>query len=250
MVRLITARHALPLTFGISIFISGLTLPLLDSLAQQNDRSAAISKALLEVSDDDRHQLPEANRINPSLWNLPEYARTPTECGGDLAIGTRLVNLFKSKKRGEVVSHGGGFYSVTLPRADENTVDIMDLAPGDRDLLRGLLRAMVRNIERSEEVRTWTFRLVAIPGLVTNLWLVRIFWGADLLADKTLGDAANVAKTRLSTLADQLQAPTQLYRSVAVIKSESGSEYIRYLYAVVPNNGDPSVLRSCFFVRH
>ena len=249
MVQLVKGQARLAPGFAALVFFSALTLLLSESVAQQNDRRAAISKFLLEPFDWDRTHLPGPSRASPSYWGLAENVRTPADCGGDLAIGTHIVNLFKSRKRGEVVSHGGGFYSASLSKSDENAVDIIGLPPGERDLLRSLLKVIVRDIERSEEGRTWTFRLVGIPELVVNFYLAILLFGADFLAEKTMGNTADVVKTRLLILADQLQSPTQLYRSVAVVKSKSGREYVRYLYAVVPNDRDASILRACYYVR-
>jgi hypothetical protein len=233
----------------ICFLISFLLSPVTKSLAQQDDNTIAIPKILLQVTTEESRQLPTPSRYNPSNWTLPDYARTPFECVGDDTIGSYMMGLFK-QQRGQLNASlvSQGFLYVTLPKQEENSLDILELTPSARDQLRTLLKLRLRDIEESKAALNWVFTLASIPGAITKRPLV---WAVYLAGEATarLG-AEDATKPNLADLAHDLQSSAQLYRSVVVVNSSSGSEYIRYLYAVKPNERQISILRVCYFARH
>lgn len=253
-----SARWRQALKIGIGLITSVSVLPTTEAFAQQEDLTARINKLLLQVSSEEVQRLPKPS-LNPASWSLPEYARTPSECVGDDTVGTYIADLFP-QRRGRINAHvvSQKFLSATISKQDENSVDTIELSPNARDQLRTLLKLRLRKIEETETGRRWMFWLLGLPGITTlaagagiaEQILAWTIVGAETGTSVTVGSAASDEKDHLMVLADQLRSSTKLYRSVVVVKSSSGREYIRYQYAVRPELREVSFLRSCVFARH
>jgi hypothetical protein len=209
-----------------------------------------VRNALLQVSTEELQELPEPSSYNPSYWSFPEYARTPYKCFGDDSIGTYAADLIKSK-RGQINFHvvSQGFLSATLPEQDANSIDMIDLPAKERDQLRTFLKFRIRDMEQNHTARTWVFRLAGVPTLPISEFLAWFIFASDIVFETTVGATTEDTTKRLLVLADELQSSAQIYRSIIVMKSAAGREYVRYLYAIKPNEREINVIRCCYYAR-
>jgi hypothetical protein len=209
-----------------------------------------IKQLLLQVTDSERKDVPEPSRYNPAYFGFPEYAKTPYQCIGDDALGNYIANQFR-QPRGRINFHivSQGFLSASLTKEDENSVDAVELSPAMRDQLRTFLKFQIREIEKDETARTWSFYVLSAPGVATAPAAVGAIWLTGIVLDQTIGSEASNVKTRLTLLAEQLRSKAQLYRSVGVITSAAGRQYVRYQYALRPNEREIIVLRRCLYIR-
>jgi hypothetical protein len=215
------------------------------------DEIDVVKDILTKISAGERAALPQPDRYNPASWGLPDYARTPYLCKGDITFADYLERLFAQKARGKFNFHhvAAGFTSVALDLKDENTLDVLELSSSQIDTLRAIIRMRIEFFQSSQTFGTWLLLATGIPGLAAaaESWGIFLVGGAITGANVSFSDST---MTPLQTLADQMLADVHAYRIVLTPKSADGMDYVRYIFAVKPAGQRLFVLRNCVYARH
>jgi hypothetical protein len=198
---------------------------------------------MLSMSEQERKELPKPDKF---VSERADYTRTDFKCIGDGEIRKFVQRQFGVSTLFEypVETRDSRFVAMILPRVAENTVEFVDLTLRGRDNLRSGLSTVLRDFKDAKKGRS--FLVKAFKLIVEEFQKALAIM--ELISDESLEDAQDETIEYMRTMLERLRAPpARLFRSVTILRSNSGEDFVRILYAVRTGNDDyPEPLTKCY----